>query len=278
MTIRTSDATSFVSSSARASFIGAVLIGLLGLCQQSLAAPINYGNFSGSTITYTQVTEDANSAGDNPPLFGAPSVAGDALSFSPVGFKAASAAGVADITDGQLSFGINAKPENVIASIQLGEGGDTTLAGFGTNATFTSVTAHVFLNITEVDFVPLASPLLGLPFDLTFTPSGGTFGLASDGGGGPIFTSAWTGSLNLNVANILTANGIPFSGGATKVSINLDNTLVALSEANTQSLIAKKQFGGLTVTVNIPGGGVPEPTSAVLMLLGLAGFITRRGR
>ncbi|MEX0641735.1 MAG: PEP-CTERM sorting domain-containing protein [Pirellulales bacterium] len=258
------------------------LLMLLGsaICQPVLGAAINYGDFEGTTVFYTQVTEDANSIGDDPPMFGAPSVTSDSLDFNPVGFSAASAGGVADITGGQLSFGIMAKPAHAIQTITLGEGGDTLLAGFGTDATFTAVTAHIFLDIYEVDFVPLGIPLLGLEFDMTFSPSGGSFGLLSDGGGGPIYSDVWEGSIVMNVAQILANNNILFEKGATKVSINLDNTLVALSQANTQSLIAKKQFGGLTITVNGgPGGEIPEPSTMILVGVGLLGlFVGRRAR
>src|SRR3954447_22415759 len=79
----------------------AALAALL-LAKPALSAPINYGNFAGATVTYTQVTEDANSAGDNPPLFGPPTVSGDSIDFDPVGFNAANANGGADLTDGNL--------------------------------------------------------------------------------------------------------------------------------------------------------------------------------
>jgi hypothetical protein len=96
----------------RPAFIaGAVLFLLAAICQPSLSAPINYGNFMGNTVMYTQVTEDTNSPGDSPPLFGAPTVSGNSLDFNPVGFDANSTGGSGpDITDGQLLFGIMAKP------------------------------------------------------------------------------------------------------------------------------------------------------------------------
>lgn len=219
------------------------------------AAPINYGSFMGNTVTYVDVTEDANSAGDAPPLFGAPVVspAANSISFNPVGFNAsASGAGGNDITDGNLSFMIVAKPTYAINNISLNEGGETTLIGFtALPGTFTSVTANVFVTINEVDGVGIAfAPPESL--NLTFTPSGGTFDLLTDGGGGPLYNQGWSGTLPINVNQILINRGIPFVLGATKVTFNIDNTLSALSQAGTFALIAKKQFGGVSITVNSP--------------------------
>lgn len=249
----------------------AILAGAFFLVGQAIAAPINYGDFAGATVTYTQVTEDANSAGDAPPLFGPPTVSGDSLDFDPVGFSASAtgAAGV-DITDGNLRFGITAHPGYAIPNLTLSEAGDLTMAGFGTDATFTAVTARGVISILAVDGVGIN--VISVPFSLAFSPSGGTFGLATDGGGGPLYSADWSGSETINVNAILASKNVSYNLGATKVSINLDNTLIALSEAGTFSLIAKKDFGGLSVTVFIP-----EPSS--MILLGLAAFglvITRR--
>ena len=230
------------------------------------AAPINYGDFSGATVNYLQVTEEANSAGDAAPLFGAPTVTGDSIDFDPVGFSA-SATGAAgnDLTDGNLNFDIVAKPNNAITSVYFSEAGDTTLAGFGTDATFTSVTTNIFIDIKEVDGVGINA--INFNTQLAFSPSGGSYQLGADGGGGPLFNTAWTGNTLIDVNAILAANNIPYTLGATKVSVNLDNTLVALSENGTSSLIAKKDADGVTITTN-----VPEPSSVVLALLGSLGL------
>lgn len=254
----------------RFTFAIAALIALASF-QFSQAAPINYGDFMGTTVTYVGVSEDSNS-GDTPPLFGPPTVSGDSLDFNPVGFSAsASGAGGNDITDGNLQFMIVAKPGYAINSVNLNEAGDTSLAGFGTDATWTSVTGTGVLNINEVDGVGISA--ISVPISMTFAPSGGTYGLASDFGGGPGGTIAWSGGVLLNVNAALTANQIPFVAGATKISINIDNTLTALSQAGTFALIAKKDFGGLSVTVN-----VPEPASVALCTLAAAILVTVRRR
>jgi hypothetical protein len=240
--------------------------------ESSIAAPMNYGTFTGDTVEYVDVTEDSTS-GDALPLFGAPSVSGDSLDFNPVGFSASSAGGGSDITDSNLSFEVHALSGFAINNINLSEAGDTTLAGIGTDSTFSSVTADVFLNIVEVDGVGITP--LNLPASLTFTPSGGNWGMATDGGGGPFFHTQWSGSLFLDVNQILTNNNVPFVFGATKLSLNIDNTLTAISEAGTSSVIAKKDFGGVSITINIP-----EPASWSIILLGatVLGVVGGRNR
>ena len=159
-----------------------------------------------------------------------------------------------------------------ISEVELAEAGDTTLAGFGTDATSTSVTGFGVLNILQVDGVGI-TPIV-VPFVMAFSPSGGTYGLATDGGGGPVFNTQWSGFFSEDIELVLANNGIFPAVGATKISINLDNTLTATSEFGTFSLIAKKDFGGLSVTVFT----IPEP--AACLLVGLAviglGFIRRR--
>lgn len=272
-------ATELMSLSARALFAKrrlaklaiatGVVLGSLLTCQSSHAAPINYGTFMGNTVSYVDVTEDSNS-GDALPLFGPPAVSGDSMDFNPVGFDANSSGGGADITDGNLKFGVYAKPGFAIKNLLLNEAGDTTIAGFGDNGTLTRVTADGVLNISEVDGVGIG--LAGIPISLTFIPLGGSYQLG-DLGGGPFFHTQWGGSLFLNLNQILTANSVPFTTGATKISINLDNTLTAVSQAGTTALIAKKDFGGMSITIN-----VPEPASFVLAGLGLLGFVATRRR
>lgn len=294
MTVRTNELTSvgarpeFFKFSGRvfnrlAFMAGAVLVFLLAVnCQPSLSAPINYGSFMGTDVTYVDVTEA--SATDPVPLFGPPTVNGNSIDFNPVGFAAnASGAGDSDITDGQLTFMVTAKPEKRILNISLSEAGDTTLAGIvplNSTGTVTAVTASGVLNISEVDFAGIN--VISVPFVMTFNPSGGSYFLGTDGAGGPFFHTQWAGGVTLNLVPILAANGhpIPPAGGATKITLNLDNTLVAVSENGTTALIAKKDFGGLSITVNKPGEPViPEPTTTVLAGLGLLGLLVgRRGR
>lgn len=225
-------------------------------------AQINYGSFTGATVDYIDVTE-ASTTGDPLPLFRAPVFSANSLDFNPVGYDAAAsgAAGM-DTTGARLTYTIHAHAGHVIPIITFSESGDTTLAGAGTNSTSTQVTANGTITINAVDGAPI-TPIVR-PIALAFTPSGGDYGLASDGGGLPIFHTSWTGFLALNLAQILTTEGVPFTLGATNVSVDLVNTLTARSEADTQALIGKKDFG---VTV------IPEPSSLALLALALIPLI-----
>jgi hypothetical protein len=96
------------------------------------------------------------------------------------------------------------------------------------------------------------------------------FGLGTDGGGGPLFNSQWSGMLLVDIDQALVSAGVNFELGATRVNVDLDNTLVALSQAGTSSLIAKKDH--MIITTNIP-----EPASWGLVMVGMfAGAMGRR--
>jgi hypothetical protein len=246
------------------------LVYLLAAAGPAAAAPINYGSHVGTDVTYVDVSED--SATDPVPLFGAPTVTGNSIDFNPLGFAASSSNGGSDITDGNLSFMVIAHADRRIDSLTLNESGDTTLAGNvapGSLGTATAVFASGVLDIHEVDFVGISH--ITIPFSLTFNPSGGTYFLGTDGGGGPLFNTLWTGSVTLDIEAILLANAI--TGSATKISIALDNTLTAVSESGTTALIGKKDFGGLAITTT-----VPEPSTLALCGVGLAALALRRRR
>ena len=187
------------------------------------------------------------------------------ISIRPVSMRRLLEPAAATTPEARLTFTVDAHAGHAISNIMFSEAGDTTLSGAGTDSTSTRVTANGTLTISEVDGAPIAP--ISRPIALTFTPSGGDYGLASDGGGLPIFHTQWTGSLAVNVGQILTMAGVPFSFGATELSVNLVNTLEARSQSGTDALINKHDFGGLSITVNIP-----EPASGVLLGVGLAGW------
>jgi hypothetical protein len=237
------------------------------------AAPINYGSHVGDTVEYVDVSEDSTT-GDSLPLFGAPIFSADSLDFNPVGFDAHATNGSSDSTNSILTFDVYALPGFAIRNMMFEESGDTTLAGLGTASTSTSVTAQGSIDIFEVDGVPVMVP--SVPIALSFTPSAGDWNLAADAAGGPFLNVNWTGSLFLDVNQILTQQGVPFTHGATKLSISITNTLDATSETGTETTIAKKDFGGISITINIPEPGTAVLASAAVVAMVMAGSRGRR--
>jgi hypothetical protein len=283
---RTQEHRSIVAMASRGAYqvgvLGAILLSALA-SRQAAGAQINYGSHMGTHVTYVNVTEDSGS--DEPlPLFGAPTVTGDSIDFNPTGFDAtAGPTGTSDVTDSNLVFMVVAKVGSRIDSMNFNEIGDVTLAGNvlpGSMGTAAAVFASGVLDIHEVDFQGINH--ISVPFSLTFSPSGGTFFLGTDGGGGPIFNTQWSGSATLPVQSILIANGYGPAQGATKISIDLDNTLVAVSQQGTTAAISKKDVGGVGIDVTIREvADVPEPAAiglAMAALMAPVWFSRRRKR
>ncbi len=229
------------------------------------AAPINYGNFVGTTLMYLGVEE--NSITDATPLFGAPTIAVDSLVFSPPSFGASSTGGGApDITDGTLGMTVMAKPGFALASVDFNEAGDYTVLGGGAS-NFVDVSTPIFVTVLEVDGVAI-TPIMVTDSMVFTTDADGNFDSATDAGVGVI----WTGSVSVDLNDVLSDNGIPFVTGVTKAIVRIDNTLVAISQDGGIAFIQKKQFEGVTITIET----VPEPTT--LGLLGLGGLFMLRRR
>ncbi len=242
-------------------FIG---IGLLAAANAQ-AVPVNYGDFIGTTVKFTSVTED--SATDPVPLFGAPTISGDALDFNPTNFVSSSSGGAFDSTIAVLNFTIEALPGNYVEEIKFYEAGDYTIFGAGGIGTSATVSAPVFINVVEIDGVAVAP--INFNANMVFTPSNGDYNLADDGAG---FGVIWTGILDVDVDALLTGANVPFVNGATEVKVILNNILATTSENGSSAEIQKKDVQGFGITV------VPEPASALLLAaLGLP-LATRRKR
>jgi hypothetical protein len=273
-----------------AAVAGAILF-VSVLSHPVLAAQMNYGSHAGTHVTYVNVTED--SGADEPlVLFGPPTVTGNSMDFNPTGFDSESEDVDADITDSNLVFMATANSGSRISQITLSEAGNTSLSGnvtVGSMNTASAVFGSGVLDIHEVNFTGINH--ISVPFSFTINPSGGTYFLGTDGGGGPVFNTNWTGNVTLDVDAILIANGfvippgpIDPDGGATKISIDLDNTLVAVSQDGTESQIIKTDFNVGIIRSNVPtepGGDpeIPEPATFVLAGLSLVGLgLVRRSR
>jgi hypothetical protein len=227
----------------------------------------------GTDLTFVDITE--SSATDPGPLYGTPTVSGNSLDFTPPSFFAISSfqAPPLDRTDGLLTFMAVSKPGKTIENMFFQEGGARSIGGFGTDQTFIDVSAVGFLQVSEVDGLPISVQTFNLNFKFDFGSNGaqdnGTWRLISEG----TDTDLWIGSQFVDIKQGLIDRGVPFVKGATKVTVIIDNILYAQSEPLASGFIDKKDF--FTVTTNIP-----EPTSCVLAMFGLmvGALVSRRSR
>ena len=242
-------------------------IAALGFCSALLLASIgqaaSYGNFVGTNVTYQSVSDGLG-------LYGAPTISGNALDFSPTAYVASCpVAGCPPspvIVDDALAFHIQAN-SGFIGSIILAEAGDTTLASFLNAFAATQVSAPVHIQIEVINGVPVSvsNPFVILKLDtfLTFN-NGGLFQSTVDGTG----THLWNGSLSVDVDQMIALAGL--TGRATRIDFSMDNVLTAYAESGASARIQKKDVDGLTITV------VPEPGTGLLMALGLVGLAAIR--
>jgi len=239
----------------------AIALVCLALSSASHAVPINYMDLDdiagGGTVTYVSVEEA--SVTDPTPLYGAPSISLNTLSFTPPGFGAFASGGGIDITDGILSFDLEAESGTAIDSFSLSEFGAYTVIGSGTAATEAIASSIGFLTITEVDGISLGSNAFTI--NDSFVQS---FNLMADG---PAVAAPWSGSLGFsNLGAELASRGISAILGVTKAEYVMNNQMIAISEPGTVAFIDKKD---LDITI---GTIVPEPTSAALALLACCGL------
>ncbi len=243
----------------------ALSVGLAGSASVSNAA--FYGNFSSGsgTVSFLNV-------GDNNGLFGAPTVNGNNLDFSPTLFEAdcATAPSCApaphNVSD-LLILDVKANSGQFIDTIVMSEAGDTSLFAIPGAFAATTVLADVFIDVIEVAGVAVGVPI-NLNAQMVFTQVGnplnndGIFNTVVEGPG----TKLWTGLLSVDLDALIAASPNAVVGQATLVRISLSNRLTAYAESGATAHIEKKDIDGLAITV------VPEPGTALLFGLGLLGL------
>lgn len=215
------------------------------------AAPINYGNFIGANVgdaDFLNVIED--SATDLTPLYESPLFTPNALSFAPLGFASSAANGATDTTNGTLTMTIRADAGFQIGRITIDETADTTLAGAGSNTTFSSLS-------TAVEIQDLVPGLGGIINDNVVFGPGNLFDLP------PAIFSDINGDLVIDLTGL----------GVTELQLTLDHTLATGSEMGTTSFIQSKTFG-----IDVESVPVPEPSAIALLGLGAIGLLRRRAR
>jgi len=200
-------------------------------------ATVNHGDFLGVSVDFMQVSETTLTA-DVEPLWHAPTLGADQLSFFPPAFLSQCSTGNSDSTASELTTEIVAHTGTSIDTIMLAENGDVTLfkipfpANASTNA---SAALSGTVTVTEVYGSPVTPTVI--PFTGTFTPAS-SFALPIDTG-----TKLWTGSITINVAAAVT--------GASKAVLTLNNTLNTNcgTGINSSAKIQKKVVSGPSVAI-----------------------------
>lgn len=225
----------------------AILLLSQALSGTALAVPVTV---AGTSVSFTF---DSALSG----LFGAPTVAGDALFFTPTTYKAQSFNGTGFASASQtFNITVNANPGYLLSAVNLSEDGDYYNIGAGSSV---AVGGKLYVRDLESPLTPPASSKIKSSVALTNTTSMMDFE-----------TTDWTSHTNIAIpAGWGGADGI-VSG----VNVTIENILLASSLTLGDAAFIEKKFVGLNV-VTAP---VPEPETYALLLvgLGLVGVAVRR--
>jgi hypothetical protein len=202
---------------------------------------------------------------DAPPVFGQPT-GGDTLGFPDLSFKAQSAGGSFDLADSKLSMTITAKNNtpglsSVAVAFELGD--YSLIRSTLTSDPSAEAKAIGWVTVEEINGAPI-SPFVVIP-NLSGTQFDDLFHLT--GTQTSALAIPWSGSLNFDITDAIRDAGYK-TGYATKVSLSFDNSLLAISDANSASYIQKK---GASITVD-PVNPVPEPSVLAMLAIGVLGM------
>jgi len=255
----------------RRSLLGGVFFCLLPV---SADGAILYGDFSDvppGGVMYTDVTESSNSPGDNEPLFGPPTIAGNRMDFDPKGFSSTAVSGATDITDGQLNFTLSSIPSHSLEFLTLNGRGDATLFGSGAASRIGYALSIGSITVLEVDGSPLDKPVPLDPLSqsrvMTITDNPGQL-------------MSWNLGLLYEVDAALSAASVPYVYGATKLELSIDSSFSTIGEASAIAFIAQKDFvlDAQTEEFSLSPRNVAVPEPSLLLPLGLAVTVLRRRR
>lgn len=232
----------------------------------------SYGNFVDPTgsVSYMNV-QDVNG------LFGAPSVSLDSLDFTPTTYQAQCTFGTAQCLSGTattadiLTLDIQATSGRQIDRLQITEGLDYSIQSFDpTGFAAISVLANVFIDIVGVNGQSVNGINANVPIVLTPSNNASVFGLGAQASGVILGN---TGLIDLQQI-LANAGG---SGEITQVRISFDNTLQAFHQGSGgQALIRKRDADFVSLTAIGSVINTPEPSTAILLMGGLALLARRR--
>lgn len=226
------------------------------------ASSISLGSYVGATVTYSGMTGDDGGVGIGWP---APVVTGNELAFSPTGFVSSSTSGSLVTVTAPFTFDLVAAPGAAITAFSASQSGIYSIAASGASMlAFGGVTSAT---VTEVDGVPIS------PVALT-----GVSASISDPFG-PHTDQMWSLGVTASVSGQLTSLAIPYTYGATKISIVFTPRLEATGSTNAPATVnlASLKFNAITVAAPT-AAPVPEPGTILLLGSGLAAAAMRRRR
>ena len=252
-----------------------IALATLALFLASPAHAIFYGNLTdpAGTVSFLNVQDINGLYGGPLDQFGQPSgptVSLNSIDFTPIDFQeACSFCSSPETTTDTVSFEIDAVTGQAISTIDIAETGNYEML---TDAFATvTISATVTIDVFEVNGAPVSN--VSTTQQLAFTFNNGNT-VAPPGG---FVSGIFTGSLMVDIDALLAAEGFGPGQQATHLLFTMDNTLSAVHTGSFgQSLIRKRDFDATTITIN-GGLPVPEPGTALLMGLGLAG-LARSGR
>ncbi len=246
-------------------------VALLALVAMSLApmsaiaGTFHWGDLAGADVMFKDVTENNN---ESSALFapmpgsGGPTVAGNTLHLDPQGFSSQSSNNSADLLDSQLSTVIMAGAGGALNSISVNELGDYSLGGLIGGQATAEVGAAFFWTVLEIDHaaVSLATQATNLILGTGAGANGGIYNRPGDDGTAVI----WNGIANIDLNGFLSSQQI--AGSVTKLRLTFNNTLQTAADDVSVAFIKKK-----SVDIIVDAGPtVPEPTTALLLGLGIA--------
>lgn len=226
-------------------------VGILLLSQTiSGAAFATTVTLAGTTVSFTF---DSALSG----LFGAPTVTGDALYFTPTTYKAQSFnnSGFASASQ-TFNITVNANPGYRVSAVNLNEDGDYYNIGAGASV---AVGGKLYVRDLESPLAPVAIGKIKAALPLTDVTSMADFE-----------TTDWTS--HAGVATLAGWGGA--DGVVSGVNVTIENILLASSLTSDSAAFIEKKFVGLGVVA----APVPEADTYAMMLvgLGLVGFAVRR--
>lgn len=227
--------------------------------RDAAAVNVNYGDCFDALngdIVYEQVTENTV----NPAEYAAPTCVGDGMDFDPSFNATANDGSGTDTAEGGLTFTIRANPGFVLSGAIFSEDGDYTLIGLDPSS---EVAVDMDVTVTIIETVGGVASEAGAD-NPTFSFSG--IGV----------NALWALDAPFSFDTILLNAGFNPLDRAIAVDVTIDNILTATTFGTDDGTIFKRSVGGLSITA--AAEPIPEPTTGLLLGLGISGLALARRR